>query len=187
MTHIRLLYSGMNVTPLITALTRQPWLWNQHTFRTENPASPHRAVDDIWLRYNDYANRNKTDFHGPHESLWYPAYYALPQVRDLVFPLMAAVEGERLGGVLITRIPAGCRVEPHVDGGWHASYYDKYAIQLMGNERQAFQFEGQSLSAKPGDVYWLDNSKTHWVTNDSDEDRMTLIVCIRSDRQQKGA
>lgn len=70
---------------------------------------------------------------------------------------------------------------PHVDGGWHAEYYAKYAVQLKGGAKQAFHFEACSLVTEPGDLYTFDNSQLHWVTNDGDEDRITLIICIRSD------
>ena len=86
---------------------------------------------------------------------------------------------------MITKIPPGGMVKPHVDHGWHADYYDKYAVQLQGNCDQAFCFENESFSALPGDVYWFNNKVEHWVVNNSSEDRMTMIICIRSDR--KGA
>ncbi|MEJ8813385.1 aspartyl/asparaginyl beta-hydroxylase domain-containing protein [Variovorax ureilyticus] len=113
--------------------------------------------------------------------VWFPSADVLP-VRELVFPLMAAVQGERLGGVLITRIKPGQICKPHTDPGWHARYYDKFAIQIEAAPEQAFHFEGQSLVTKPGDVFWFDNSHSHWVTNESQKDRITMIVCIRTER-----
>lgn len=174
--------SGIDVMPLVLAIQRNPQLWNQYTQRTEHPSSPHHGLSDIWVRYSD----GDLDPVKPHDSVWYPAYEQLPQIREIVFNLMRYVEGERLGGILITKIPPGQMCKPHADtGGWHAAYYDKYAIQLQGNEKQAFHFEGESFSAKPGDIYWFNNQETHWVTNESNEDRMTMIVCIRSARHRK--
>lgn len=166
--------TGVNVTPLLWALQANPQLWNADTQRTEDTASPHREVDDIWVRYSATPKEP-----GPHESIWYPAAELLP-VRELVFPLMSLVDGERLGGVLITRIPAGAKCHPHRDNGWHASYYSKFAIQVQSAPGQAFCFEGERLEPMPGDVYTFDNSHTHWVTNDTPHDRITLIVCIKT-------
>lgn len=71
-------------------------------------------------------------------------------------------------------------MSPHRDDGWHAQhFYEKYAVQLKGNQQQGFHFEGHTVRAEPGEVYYFDNSKTHWVTNESNEDRMTLIICVR--------
>lgn len=170
---------GINIVPLVSALQNNPGLWNQNTMRTENKNSPHYELDDIWVRFNDLKNYlNQESFIKQHDSVWYESDI-IQHVRELVFPLMAYVKGERLGGILITRIKPGQMCKPHEDSGWHAEYYKKYAIQLQGNLNQAFCFEGESFSALPGDVYRFDNSKLHWVTNDSDQDRITMIVCIK--------
>jgi hypothetical protein len=74
---------------------------------------------------------------GSHESIWYAPADVLP-VRDIVFPLMAAVRGERLGGVLITRIKPGQICKPHTDPGWHARYYEKFAVQIEAAPSRRF-------------------------------------------------
>ena len=175
--------SGIDVMPLVLTIQRNPQLWNQNTQRTQPPGSPHHGLSDIWVRYSE----GDPDPVKEHDSVWYPAYQELPQVREIIFNLMRYVEGERLGGILITKIPPGKACLPHVDtGGWHAGYYDKYAIQLQGNAQQAFCFNGEKFSARPGDIYWFNNQEEHWVTNESQEDRMTMIVCIRSARHKNG-
>lgn len=179
--------SGFNVQPLLAAIKRQPQLWNQRTFRADHPSSPHREVDDIWLRYNAWENMdpsNRAAFGEKHESVWYPEYRCLPQAMPLIFKLMNMVNGERLGGVFVTRIPAGKQCYPHVDKSWHVDHYDKYVIQLESSPRQVFCFEGESLVSAPGDVFWFDNRQKHWVTNDSEQDRISLICAIRSDRYE---
>ena len=175
---IALMYRGLNVQPLREALREHPELWNHRTERTAPADSPHHGLDDIWPRFADPATMRED---GSHDSIWYPAAEVLP-VRDIVFPLMAAVRGEKLGGVLVTRIKPGQMCRPHTDPGWHARHFDKYAVQIEADPAQAFHFEGESLVTAPGDVYWFDNSHTHWVTNNSPRDRVTMIVCIRTER-----
>ncbi len=175
---IRLLWEGADVAPMREALKAHPELWDQQTARTQPIDSPHHGLSDIWARYADPATMAPD---GSHDSIWYQPADALP-VRDMVFPLMAAVRGERLGGVLITRIKPGQVCKPHTDPGWHARYYEKFAVQIEAAPQQGFHFERQSLVTKPGDVFWFDNSFKHWVTNDSESDRITLIACIRTER-----
>lgn len=177
---IRMLKARFHVDPALAQLASHPELWNHYTHRTAG-YSPHRAIDDIWVRYNDFSKYigDASFFADEHDSVWYPDAQKIPAVKELCFDLMAEVQGERLGGVLITRIPAGGSVEPHIDHGWHARYYDKFAIQLAGHADQAFCFEGYALSALSGQVYTFDNSRTHWVTNESNVPRITLIVCIK--------
>lgn len=178
MKRIKLLASGLNVAPLSWALREHPELWDQHTERTAPADSPHHGLSDIWARFADNATIQPD---GSHDSIWYPCADTLP-VRELVYPLMTAVNGDRLGGVLLTRIKSGQTCKPHTDPGWHARYYQKYAIQIEAAPKQAFHFEDENLVTKPGDLFWFDNAYTHWVTNNSETDRITMIVCIRTDK-----
>jgi hypothetical protein len=150
--------------------------WNKYPWRTNHPKSPHREVSDIWLRYNAIDNLGP-HFNDPHEAVWYD--FDLPETTALA---KAVSQGaKRLGGVLITKVPAGAQVYPHVDYGWHALYYQKIAVQIQGNEEQAFCYDDGQLSALPGESYWFDNQAPHWVKNNSPQDRITLICCMRID------
>ena len=165
---------GIDVRLLALELKRQPELWNQNTERTAPEDSPHHEADDIWVRYA----QDVRAISG-HESVWYPAWKMLPSLRAIVFGVMSLVQAESLGGVLITRIPPGKQVYPHVDHCWHADYYDKIAVQIESHQQQAFHFDEGAFSAAPGDIYWFNNHESHWVTNDSPVDRVTLIICVR--------
>lgn len=177
--HIRLLDRGWPVKTIQDALQAHPELWDQHTERTAPEDSPHHGLSDIWFRF---AQPGTQQPDGSHESVWYPSIDLVPDIRFLVRMLMNNTQGERLGGVLMTRIKPGQVCRPHTDPGWHARYYDKYAVQIEAAPGQAFHFEDGHLVTQPGDVFWFDNAHTHWVTNDSDRERITLIVCIRTER-----
>jgi quercetin dioxygenase-like cupin family protein len=175
MSRIKLLREGVNAAPLYWALQSHPELWNQFKDRTESPASPHHGLDDIWVRFGSQANARDDK---PHDAHWYEAADVLG-VKQMCLDLMRHVEGVELGGVLITRIPPGAECRPHTDPGWHARRYDKFAIQVASAPGQRFCFEGESLETKPGDLFWFDNQFSHWVTNPTPYERVTLIVCIR--------
>src|ERR1700757_3998456 len=106
---------GIDTAPLLLEIARQPRLWNRRRYRKDRPETPHAAMDDIWLRYNDEKPfKDKGDYTGfdaEHESIFYPEWFALPSVRPIVYNLMARVQAVRLGGVMITRIPPGGRIE----------------------------------------------------------------------------
>lgn len=154
-------------------LRAHPELWNQHTSRTASPDSPHHGLDDIWCRFSA-----DPDARGDHESIWYSSADAIG-VKDICEHLLFKVGGKSLGGVLITRIPAGKECRPHSDQGWHAKAHEKYAVQIESAPGQSFCFEGEELEARPGDVYWFDNQYTHWVPNPTDYERVTMIVCVK--------
>jgi len=175
--------TDLDVLPLQRAILRQPKLFGKYPQRGNFEGSPHCAMKDIWVRYNDIepylATGNLDGFADEHDSVWYPAAYAIPQVRKVVFDLMRIVEGERLGGILITKLPPGGKIEKHVDGGWHASYYDKCFVPILNEEGATFSFEDGVIHPKVGEAYWFNNAVPHWVDNNTDSDRIAMIVCIR--------
>ncbi len=156
-------------------------LWNTHRLRTTE-GGPHRHVDDIWVRCLNWSvmQSNPEAFNSKHFSSWYPvADGRLAYAKLVVDGIFRNARGIELGGVLITRIPAGCCVLPHRDEGWHARYYEKFAFQIQANDLQEFCFDRTRLVTRPGDIFTFDNQYSHWVTNPSSEDRITMIVCVR--------
>lgn len=174
---------GLDIMPILHAVQRQPQLWNQENLRTTHPGTPHSAVDDILLRFNDLKpyreNNDSSSILDEHESIFYPAWYNLPQVYSLVFDLMRRVEAIRLGRVIITRLAPGKVIEPHVDGGTHASYYDRYHLILQNNPGSVFRSGNEKVCMRPGELWWFDNSQEHEVINNSTDDRLTLIIDVR--------
>lgn len=202
MKYLQPLVYGLEIDPVVAELDTNPQLWNQYTLRTGGCAPVHNAVSDIWVRYRAWVEWERyqvgetvgdvTQLHRTrvaqfvgeeHESVWYPAGYQLVALRSLIFELMRHVEAERLGGVLITRIPPGGKVLPHIDRGWHAGYYEKLAVQLKSAPGQAFCYADGRFECPAGTVYAFDNSQEHWVDNDSDVERQTLIICLRRDQR----
>lgn len=176
MSSIQLIHQGAHVSPILWALQQHPELWNQHRARTEHPASPHHGLDDIWVRFGDPERCLDGAPHDPH---WYPSADVLG-VKPLIYELFSMVQGDALGGVLITRIPPGATCRPHKDPGWHALHYqNKYGVQIASAPGQRFCFDGESLETKPGDVFWFKNQNLHWVENPTNYERITMIVCVR--------
>lgn len=172
---IKLIASGWGVGAILWQLQNHPELWNQHTARTESADSPHHGLDDIWARFGD---AERAEDGQAHRARWYPAAELLG-IKQMCHDLMHMVHGVELGGVLITRIPPGAKCRPHIDPGWHASYYEKFAVQIASGPGQRFCFEGEILETRPGDVFWFDNQHLHWVDNDTPFERISMIVCIK--------
>lgn len=181
MASIEHIASGFDIAPLVAQIEARPDVWNRHRMRTEAYGTPHNEVSDIWVRYNDWGNftGDVAAFNGPHESVWYPVADEISEVKRLCREVCERTGLFNLGGVLITKIPPSGQVAPHIDGGWHAGHYRKFAVQLLGNADQVFWFEDSELRPEPGDLYTFDNSKLHAVYNRSSQDRMTCIICLR--------
>ena len=167
--------STADATGLLWTLRAHPELWDQNTARTDDPASPHHGLSDIWARYAGLG----VDGSKPHASIWYDSPIT-EELQRLACQLVCLVDGTELGGVLITRIPPGGECRPHTDPGWHARYYEKFAVQVDSAPGQAFCFHGEQLESRPGDVYWFDNAHEHWVPNPTKYERITAIFCIKT-------
>jgi len=156
-----------------------PALWDTLPMRTQG-GSPHRELSDIWVRYNpiERFDGDIEKFNAQHVAEWYPVVRAIPTAKALSERIAEDFDSE-LGGVLVTKIPAGKTCYPHVDHGWHAHHYEKLALQVKGHPAQRFHVEDDELTTVDGDLFTFDNSKVHWVTNESSEDRITMIVCVR--------
>lgn len=176
--HFQRLACRFDVAALGAALARQPELFGAHHQRGGD-GSPHRAMTDIWVRYNAIEHFGP-HFNDEHDAVWYPARTCLPELDPIVFGLMATVQGERLGGILITQLPVGGVIAPHVDAGWHADYYEKFYIAIDNPPGALFRFPEGDIEAANGECWWFDNSVPHSVVNHGDSARIALIICIRT-------
>lgn len=175
---------GLNVEPLNLALKQRPHLWDQKIYRKKNYTSPHQAMQDIWVRYNDDTEAAKTDdyskFFDMHYPVWYPVINDLPMIRNMALHLMAKMGATHLGGVLITKIPPGGKIAPHVDKDWHATFYNcKLYVPLQTNPQCFNRCEDEYVVMNTGDCWYFNNAVEHEVQNNGSDDRMTLIICMR--------
>lgn len=185
--------TGLNVAPLMLAIARRPELWKEDSFLRHYPQGPFGMVDSIMLRFPE-----KVVFEGPdaeekvelykanklpgfdqHESKDYPAYAVLPEARALVMPLFAAVQGERLGRVMINRIAPGGVIYPHPDTEEHCSYYKRFHIVLQSAPGVKFRAGDEWTYWETGSAFWFDNSLEHEVINESQMDRIHMVIDAR--------
>jgi len=173
--------NGIDTLPLLHSLMRQKNLWNQNKLRTTHEGSPHTAVEDIWLRFNDLALvSTREEVLDQHESICYPAWDSLPQAHEIIFNLMRYVQGIRLGRVIITRLAPGKKIDSHVDSGDHAEYFQRYHVTLQNSPGSIFRAGDEEVFMQPGEVWWFDNQQEHEVVNNSFQDRITMIVDIKT-------
>ena len=149
--------------------------------------SPHAEMTDIWVRYNHIDNyhddilNGTSKFNNEHDAVWYPVIDKIPSAKKVIFDLMSQVDGERLGGIFITKLNANGKIGKHTDNGWHAKYYDKFYVPVLNKEGAKFCFADGDINPQLGDAWWFDNSVVHWVENNTDSDRIAMIVCIRTE------
>lgn len=164
---------------LMVQIRRNRSLWNQNRFRTEYPKTPHKDVSDIWLRFQEDPH-NFNDVLDGKECVNYPAMWQLTGVRPIITSLMARVDGERLGRVMITSLPPGKTITPHRDEGDYAAYYDRFHVVLQGLPGSTMRCGTEMVQMQTGEVWWFDNKTEHEVRNSSSDERIHLVIDIRT-------
>lgn len=184
MKNFKLIAENIPVDGVLSELAQHPKLWGAHPGRTQ-PSSPHYGVPDIWVRFRHPEELTcSAAFREPHKSVFYPAWDLLPALRPIVGYVTNIVPNiKELGGILITKIPAGGQVKPHNDkGGWHAEYYNtKVYVALQSNSRCDNWCENEVVNMKAGDAITFNNLLEHSVENEGHTDRITLIICLRTE------
>ena len=115
-----------------------------------------------------------------HENVDQPVYARLPEARPIVFGLMARIQGERLGRVIINRVRPGGRIFPHADTPDHAEYWDRHHVVLQTNPGAVLRCEDEIAHMGVGEVWHFRNELEHEVRNDGNCDRIHMIVDIRT-------
>lgn len=190
------LSENANVMPLLLALHRfekSQWIWQEDTYLRDYPQGPFGDCESVILRFpqilqtrsvqeaQDAIKNNEANFD-QHENIDQPAFKLLPEARPLVFGLMAMVQGERLGRVVINKLKPGGVIYPHRDSQPHAEYWDRHHIVLQSQPGVVFRSGNEQVYMATGDVWWFDNSEEHEVINNSADDRIHMVVDIRTSK-----
>jgi hypothetical protein len=170
--------AGVDIVPLLTAIQRQPELWNENSLRTSHELTPHKEVSDIWVWFNDLKD-NVADAIEDLQTVPYPAWDKLPQLRPILFDLMRRVEGVQLGRCVITRLEPGKKIEPHIDQGTPATFYTRFQVALQCEPGCNFIIDDEQVNFRAGEVWMINNRAEHSVINNSSVDRIALIIDVR--------
>lgn len=192
MRNFHMLAGGVIVDPLVLAIKRKPELWREDTYLRDYPQGPFGDTETIMLRFpvkTVKETQAEVELYGhsdeQHESIDYPAFAYLPEARAIVFALMATVQGERLGRVMINRLKPGGKVAPHADTPVHAEYYSRHHVVLQTALGANIRCGEETVHMEKGTIWWFNNKLEHEVVNNSGDDRIHMIVDIRT-RNYKG-
>jgi hypothetical protein len=184
MNNFQLLARNVDVMPLLHQLQVKKYLWNENTLRTKHPGTAHSQVSDIWVLFNELPKDEKDLFQNLNivddkEAIPYRAWSELPAIRSIIFGLMRQVEATRLGRVIITKLPPGKTITPHVDQGAPATYYERYQVILQSLPGCIFKIGNEEVQFSSGEIWHIDNKVEHSVINHSADDRIAMIVDLK--------
>lgn len=193
---------GIDVMPLMLSIRRRPDLWKEDTFLRHYPQGPFGETESIMLRFPKIADfskdksgrkmekykQNMLPGYDQHESIDYPPFKLLTEARPIVYALMHTVQGERLGRVMINKISPGGRIFPHADTPVHADYYTRFHVVLQSQPGVVFRCgditggDFEQVYMATGEVWWFNNKLEHEVINNSNDDRIHMVIDIRTSR-----
>jgi GNAT superfamily N-acetyltransferase len=175
--NFQLLARGLHVYEFLHQLEANPQLWDINRLRTTHEKTAHSQVNDIWIRFNALDENASVDDMG---AIWYDAAKILTEAPRHLYGLMSACWGDRMGRAIITKLAPGKQITRHIDYGSPVSHYQRFHLCLKNRPGAVFYCGDESFEPLPGDLFIFDNSKPHWVENNSDDDRITFIMDVRT-------
>lgn len=181
--------NDVDVLPLLLAVQRRPDLWKEDTYLRDYPQGPFKQIESIMLRFpvksvheTEEELKSHLSQYDQHENVDYPPYKTLAEARPIIMTLMARVAGERLGRCMINKIAPGGRIFPHADTPSHCEYYSRFHVVLQSQPGVVFRAGDETIYMATGECWWFDNAKEHEVINNSADDRIHLVIDIRTSR-----
>ena len=149
-------------------------------------------IDHAWwdrdVRHNLYRNhastrcirlRHVTDYNFNNIKLTdFPEYvnFFKPELDDVLSALSKSYEYCDFTAIILL-LPAGAKIEPHVDQGRWFRLAHRIHVPLITNPDVEFRVGGDCVSMKVGKAYEIDNAnKIHSVVNNGATDRVHLVV-----------
>lgn len=192
MKNFMLIANDVNIQPLLLALHRlekSHGVWKEDTYLRDYPQGPFGHTESVILRFpprsvhetEEALSQHEVNFD-QHENVDQPVFKSLPEARPLIFNLMAAVQGERLGRCIINKLNPGGVIYPHADTPAHAEYWDRFHIVLQSAPGSNFRAGDEWVHMRAGEVWWFNNRIEHEVINNSADERIHLVVDIRTSK-----
>ncbi|MFC3051574.1 aspartyl/asparaginyl beta-hydroxylase domain-containing protein [Kordiimonas pumila] len=182
---------------LVLQLTPEHWSLED---TRQNRYEVHKSTQAIGLVYDeDFRHINPTV--KPAYNLFAPALRQLfAMIADCyeASPAILAKFGRRVEGYFIrvnlVKLAAGGEIAEHKDMNFSLAHSHRIHVPIITNDKVVFKVGQEALSMKEGEIYEINNRRTHAVVNGGTEDRVHLILdwvfpwerCCCSDKVHPG-
>lgn len=155
-------------------LLKEEWLLDQSRQNMEYPdrRNPHL-----------YTNTYIVQDHSLHWNIGEKFDPALKDkdIYDMLRPIVLELQ-ERVCGkaarVLLIKLEANKNVTEHTDSGDYLNAVRRFHIPIITNENVFYTVNGEKINMKEGECWEINNRKPHSVDNNSNEDRIHLLIDI---------
>lgn len=182
MKYFKRLEFGIDVAPFLTEIGAHPELWDSDPSRQlAKPAQ--RETHAICIRAQggeailDSAARqeNPIGYRGQPTSL--SAFF--PAAEGFVENLAHDMRGA-MGRAVIARLRPHGTIHPHLDDRLYWLLRDRYHLVIKSVTGSHFRAGGEEVRMRQGELWWFDPTVEHSAFNESDQERIHIIVDILS-------
>jgi quercetin dioxygenase-like cupin family protein len=158
-------------------------LWNWLDVRRLAEQSYHKQVDDIILRFQNIIGEPDADyFYNTDHCVNYFVTQYLPEVCKVV---TGVSQNRNVGRVLVANLKPGGLIGKHIDEGLYAQHHDRYHLVVTSNPDVTFSCGDEHVTMSPGEIWWFNNQIEHMVHNNSDHNRIHIIVDLLKETNDK--
>jgi hypothetical protein len=107
---------------------------------------------------------------------------------NIVYPIVSELEKRMVGvsaRVLLIKLNANSNVFVHKDSGDYLSTVRRFHIPIITNEKVSYTVGDETINMPEGSCYEINNLRLHSVDNDSDHDRIHLLIDIMPESEIK--
>ncbi len=171
-------YKNFNVDKIKSIIEKFSEEWHINTAR-QNRSETHKHT----LSYQIY----EADLHWDKSKPYVVDQKSYNQeLIDLLEPIILDLErshnGKR-GQVLLIKLPAGSTIRRHTDSGDYLMLARRHHIPIITSSNTVFGVGDEEINMGVGECWEINNSKTHYVTNYSEVDRIHLLVDIMPSKE----
>lgn len=148
---------------------KAPWK-NKWTTARKSAFSCHKNADVIPLMWDGF-NEYKPDQEMP-KSEFFDAFY----VKDFFNKLLLVLGGGKVVSAMLVNLPSRSAVSPHQDGGDFLVKNTRLHIPIFSPAGSFLIVSDQAIHMKDGEIFEISNNLIHSAVNNSDSDRVHLIV-----------
>jgi hypothetical protein len=182
MKHFKRVTADIDIAPFLDEIDAHPELWAVDSSRQKGKPAQ-RETQSISIRSHEAkaildseARVNMpVGYRGRPTSL--SPYF--PVAVDFVEQLVDGMKGA-MGRAVIALLKPNGTIYPHIDDRLYWLLRDRYHLVIKSVSGSHFRAGGEEVRMQTGELWWFDPTVTHEAFNDSEEERIHIIVDVLS-------
>ena len=161
-----------NIAKFLSRLDQS--IWTENVSR-QLAFSEHKETLSIFVLWTGFQhNYFNPRLQTKHPALYHPFEFMLKDTLEFLRNFYNGV----IFKILIVKLKAFSVIPPHPDSGFSLELTHRIHIPIITNENVSFTVGNSTIIMMPGQLYEINNLTDHSVCNNSNQDRIHLIIDI---------